>query len=126
QPITIRDKEFGAIRLRANGIYSYHVSDPAAFHQKIAGTQGVYTTEDLEPHLRGTIVGKVSDAFAQSGVPFLDMAANIEEFSTAMRAQVEPTFTELGLALDSFQVQSLSLPDELQKRLDERISMNMV
>ena len=68
----------------------------------------------------------MSDTFAKSGVPFLDMAANIEVFSTAMRAQVTPVFADFGLTIDSFQVESLSLPEELQKRLDERISMNMV
>src|SRR3954469_20113020 len=67
-PITIREKDFGAVRLRANGVYSYHVSDAPVFHQKVAATQAIYTVEDLEPHLRNTIVGKVSDAFAQSGV----------------------------------------------------------
>jgi membrane protease subunit (stomatin/prohibitin family) len=125
-PVTIRDKEFGAVRLRANGIYSYHVTDPAVFHQKVAATQGLYTAEELEPHLRNVIVGKVSDAFGQSGVAFLDMAGNIDELSTAMRAQVGPLFTDFGLALDTFQVESLSLPDELQKLLDQRIGMNMV
>jgi membrane protease subunit (stomatin/prohibitin family) len=125
-PITIRDKEFGAVRLRANGLYSYHLHDPAVFHQKLAATQGTYTVDELEPHLRNTIVGKVSDAFAKSGVPFLDMAANIENLSLAMRGQLTPMFSDYGLTLDSFQVESLSLPDELQKRLDERISMNMV
>lgn len=125
-PITIRDKEFGAVRLRANGLYSYHLYDPAVFHQKVAATSARYSIDELEPHLRNTIVGKVSDAFAKSGVPFLDMAANIENFSTAMRAQVSPMFADYGLTLDSFQVESLSLPEELQKRLDERISMNMV
>ena len=38
----------------------------------------------------------------------------------------EPVFTDLGLTLDSLVVENLSLPDELQKRLDERIGMNMV
>jgi membrane protease subunit (stomatin/prohibitin family) len=125
-PITIREKDFGAVRLLANGLYSYHLSDPAAFHQKIAATQAMYTVDELEPHLRSTIVGKVSDAFGQSAVPFLDMAGNIEEFSAAMKTQVAPVFTEMGLTLDSFQVQSLSLPEDLQKRLDERIGMNML
>jgi membrane protease subunit (stomatin/prohibitin family) len=125
-PVTIRDKDFGAVRLRANGIYSYHLTDPSSFHQKAAATQGVYTVGELEPHLRNTIVGKVSDAFGQSGVPFLDMAGNIEEFSAAMRTQVTPLFADFGLTLDSFQVESLSLPEELQKRLDERIGMNMM
>ena len=125
-PVAIRDKDFGAVRLRAHGVYAYHLSDPAVFHQKVAATQDRYTAAELEPHLRNTIVGKVSDTFAQSGVPFLDMAANIEEFSTAMRAQVASVFAEFGLTLDGFMVESLSLPDELQKRLDERIGMNMV
>jgi membrane protease subunit (stomatin/prohibitin family) len=125
-PITIRDKDFGAVRLRAHGLYAYHLTDPAVFHQRAAATQERYTVDELEPHLRNTIIGKVSDAFAQSGVPFLDMAANIEEFSQAMRAQVSPVFADFGLTVDGFQVESLSLPDELQKRLDERIGMNMV
>jgi membrane protease subunit (stomatin/prohibitin family) len=125
-PVTIRDKEFGAVRLRANGIYSYHLTDPAVFHQKVAATQAQYSTDELEPHLRNVIVGKVSDAFGQSGVPFLDMAGNIDELSTAMRTQVGPLFSDFGLTLDTFQVESLSLPDELQKLLDQRIGMNMV
>lgn len=125
-PITLRDKEFGALRIRGNGVYSYHLVNPLLFHQKLSGTQGTYTVADLEGHLRNTIIGQVSDAFAQSGIPFLDMAANLNELSRAMRDQVSPMFEELGLALDSFQVQNLSLPEELQKKLDERIGMNMV
>ena len=38
-PITIRDKEFGAIRLRGFGIYSYHVADAKIFYTKISGTR---------------------------------------------------------------------------------------
>ncbi|HYM25743.1 MAG TPA: SPFH domain-containing protein, partial [Vicinamibacterales bacterium] len=125
-PVTIRDKEFGAVRLRGFGIYSYHLTDPAVFHQKVAATQAQYGADELEPHLRNVIIGKVSDAFGQSGVAFLDMAGNIDELSTAMRAQVGPLFTDFGLTLDTFQVESLSLPDELQKLLDQRIGMNMV
>ena len=49
------------MRLRANGLYSYHLSDPAAFHQKIAATQALFTVDELEPHLRNTIIGEVSD-----------------------------------------------------------------
>src|SRR5258708_1926980 len=38
-PITIRDKDFGAVRLRSYGLYSYKVSDARTFHQKISGTR---------------------------------------------------------------------------------------
>jgi membrane protease subunit (stomatin/prohibitin family) len=125
QPITIRDKDFGMVRLRGFGLYSFHVADPTRFHQKISGTRETYSVADLEGHLRNTIVGQVSDAFAQSQIPFLDMAGNLIELGAAISTQVAPLLADLGLALDSFVVESLSLPDELQKKLDERIGMNM-
>lgn len=125
-PITIRDKEFGAVRLRAFGIYSYHLMNPKDFYSKVSGTRDVYRVEDLEGQLRNTIVGRITDTFASSNVPFLDMAANQVALSEKIAAQLKPSFTDLGIALDSFVVENLSLPDELQKVLDQRISMNMV
>jgi membrane protease subunit (stomatin/prohibitin family) len=125
-PITVRDKEFGAVRLRAFGIYSYHVADPRALHQKITGTRDQYMAVDLEGQLRETIVGILTGVFAQSNVPFLDMAANQTQLALQASDMLKPGFANLGLALDTFVVENLSLPDELQKILDQRISMNMV
>jgi len=125
-PITIRDKEFGAIRLRAFGIYSYHLQDPKVFYSKVSGTRDSYQVADLEGQLRNTIVGRITNTFAGSEIPFLDMAANQVALSEKIATQVKPVFAELGLSLDSFVVENLSLPDELQKVLDQRIGMNMV
>src|SRR5580700_9601175 len=125
-PITIRDKEFGAVRLRSYGIFSYHVFDPKVFHQKISGTRDVYRVADLDGQLRNTIIGRMTDMFGQSQIPFLDMAANQTELGSKMSEAMKPTFAELGLALDSFVVENLSLPDELQALLDKRIGMNMI
>ena len=83
-PITIRDKDFGMIRLRGFGMYSYHMANPLLFHQKVSGTRDLYTVADLDGHLRNTIVGRVSDAFAQSKIPFLDMASNLNALSQAL------------------------------------------
>ena len=126
QPVTVRDKEFGAVRLRAFGIYSYRVQDPRTFHTKVSGTVETYRTGDIEGQLRNTILGRMADTFGESGIPFLDMAGNQIELAQKIAEHVRPVFSELGLLLDSFVVESLSLPDELQKRLDERISMNMI
>jgi membrane protease subunit (stomatin/prohibitin family) len=125
-PITIRDKEFGAIRLRGFGIYSYHLSDPKTFHTKISGTRDVYRVVDLEGQLRNTIIAKMTDAFAQSQVPFLDMAASQGALAEKIGEHLKPAFNDYGLSLDSFVVENLSLPDELQKVLDQRISMNVL
>jgi membrane protease subunit (stomatin/prohibitin family) len=125
-PITIRDKEFGAVRLRAFGIYTYHIADPKVFYSKVSGTRNIYRVADLDGQLRNTTVGRITDTFAGSDLPFLDMAANQVALSGKITGQLKPAFTDLGLSLDSFVVENLSLPDELQKVLDQRISMNMV
>jgi membrane protease subunit (stomatin/prohibitin family) len=125
-PITIRDKEFGAIRLRGFGIYSYHMVDAKKFYTKISGTRDLYRVADLEGQLRNTIIAKMTDAFAGSQVPFLDMAANQGALAQKISEQLAPAFAEYGLSLDTFNVENLSLPEELQKVLDQRISMNMV
>ena len=125
-PITIREKEFGAIRVRAYGIYSYRIVDPRAFLTNVSATQEVYYAADLEGQLRNTIVAKLTDVIAPIEVPFLDMAANQGELAKKVAEQARPAFAVLGLGLDSFIIQSLSLPEELQKALDQRIGMNMV
>ncbi len=125
-PISIRDKEFGAIRLRGFGIYSYHLSDAKSFYSKISGTRDLYRVADLEGQLRNTIIAKMTDAFAASQVPFLDMAANQGALAEKISETLKPAFTEYGLTLDTLVVENLSLPEELQKVLDQRISMNML
>jgi len=125
-PITIRDKEFGAVRMRAFGIYSYKIADPKAFYLNISGTREIYTVDDLEGQLRNTIVASITDLFGESGIAFLDMAANQEELGALLKTRVEPMFQQYGLLLDRFQVENVSLPEDLQKILDQRIGMGVV
>jgi len=125
-PITIRDKEFGAVRIRAYGIYSYRVADPKVFYQKLSGTVEVYRVGDLEGQLRDTIVGRMTAAFASSAINFLDMAASQLQLGQTMMEALKPVFADLGLDIASFVVENISLPDELQKLLDQRIGMNMI
>lgn len=125
-PIAIRDKDFGAVRLRAFGIYTYRIADPREFQTNVSGTRETYTVEDLEGQLRNTVVASITDLFGESAIPFLDMAANQDEFGKKIREKLEPEFRKLGLALDGLQVQNISVPEELQKALDQRISMTMV
>ena len=126
QPVTLRDKDFGAIRVRAFGNYSWRVADPKLFQQQVSGTRGTYTVDEIDGQLRGLMLQHLSDAVAQSGIPFLDLAANQVEFATQIKAAVAPAFENLGLALDTITVQNVSLPEELQKILDQKIGMGMV
>jgi membrane protease subunit (stomatin/prohibitin family) len=126
QPVTIRDKDFGAVRLRAFGNYSYRVADPKLFHTEISGTRDVYTVADLDGQLRGLMLQHISDAVASSGVAFLDLAANQVEFARALMEATAPSFAAIGCKLEGVTMQNVSLPEELQKILDQKIGMGMV
>jgi len=126
QPVTIRDKDFGAVRLRAFGNYAYRIVDPKKFHTEISGTRDTYTVADLDGQLRGVMLQHISDAVAGSGVPFLDLAANQVEFAKQLREVTGPAFDALGLKLEGVTVQNVSLPEDLQKILDQKIGMGMV
>jgi len=125
-PITIRDKDFGMVRMRAFGIYSYKLTDPRKLHTEVSGTREQYMVDDLDGQLRNLVIGSMTDLFGESGVPFIDMAANQDELGRTLKGKLEPVFERYGLALDSFVVQNVSLPEELQKVLDSRIGMNMI
>ncbi len=126
QPVTIRDKDFGMVRLRAFGMYSYKLADPKKFFTEISGTRDTYTVDDLEMQLRNLVVSTMSSTLGNSAAPFLDMAANLGVMSDAMKTAMAPVFERYGVAIDNFAVESISLPEELQKALDTRISMGMV
>ena len=126
QPVTIRDADFGAVRLRAFGNYAFRVADARRFHTEVSGTRQQVTVADLDGQLRGLLLQHISDAVAASGVPFLDLAANQVEFAAQLRTAAADEFARLGLALEVVTVQNLSLPEELQKVLDQKIGMGMV
>ena len=124
-PVTIRDKEFGAVRLRAYGNYTYRIADPRKFFTQVSGTRQRYLAADVEDQLRAMIVEKMASIFAASDVSFLDMASNQSVLAAKIADQMKPGFAALGLEMSQFVVESISLPDELQKVMDQRIGMSM-
>jgi membrane protease subunit (stomatin/prohibitin family) len=125
QPITIRDKDFDMIRVRAFGMYSYRVADPRKFFTEISGTREVYTREEVEDQLRGIMLATMATSLGGSNVAFLDMAANQALMAQQVKGDLATAFARYGVGLDEFNVASVSLPEELQAALDERIGAGM-
>jgi membrane protease subunit (stomatin/prohibitin family) len=125
QPITIRDKDFDMIRVRAFGMYSYRVADARAFFTAISGTREVYTRDEVEDQLRGIMLATMASSLGGANVAFLDMAANQALMAQQVGKDLSGAFARYGIELDAFNVASVSLPEELQAALDERISAGM-
>jgi membrane protease subunit (stomatin/prohibitin family) len=126
QPITVRDKEFGALRIRAFGSYGFRVDDVAVFAAKLMGTLEHIGVGDLEPQLRGVISTAIATALGQGEIAFLDLAGNQQALSDRLRDAVAPAFEQWGLKCTSFYVESVSLPENVQEYLDKASSMRVV
>jgi membrane protease subunit (stomatin/prohibitin family) len=125
QPITIRDKDFDMIRVRAFGIYSYRIADARKFFTEISGTREAYSRDQVEDQLRGILMATMANSLGASQIPFLDMAANQSLMGQQVRGDLAGAFARYGIGLDEFNVASVSLPEELQASLDERIAAGM-
>ena len=125
-PVMMRDSDFGMIRLRAFGIFSFRVTDPVAFLKEVFGTTELMTVEGVEGQIKRTVVSALSDILAQSKIPALDLAANYDELGQFALNALQPRVSPLGLKLESFVVENISLPQEVEQAMDRRTSMGVV
>ncbi len=125
-PVMMRDKDFGMVRIRAFGVYAMKLSDPKVFFNTIVGTQGLTTTEDIITQLRSTIVSRMSDAVAEAGIPAIDLAAKYDELGLEAKKRVQADFTEFGLELTRFVIENVSLPPEVEAAIDQRSKLGVL
>lgn len=126
QPVTVRDAEFGGLRIRAFGSYSFRVADLEPFVSRVVGTLQGVSASSLEPQLRAAIQTALATALGGSGIAFLDLAANQQALSDRIKLEVDRAFAQWGLECLSFYVESISLPEEVQAHLDKGSSMRVL
>jgi excisionase family DNA binding protein len=126
EPITLRDQDFGIVRLRAFGNYSVQINNPQLFVTKIVGTGTGYQTNQIQDFLRGMIIARFSDLLGTSKVAALDLPAMQDELGAGVRAKLTDEFDAFGLALKTLFLQNISLPEEVQKAVDQRASMGAI
>jgi len=122
-PVTLRDPEFGMVRIRAFGTYSIRIVDPEKVMRELSGTEERCRVSQIENPIRAAIVTRFTDFVAESRVPFLDFAANLNEFSEALGPEIHAELQPFGFSLERFFVQNISLPPEVEKVLDQRAGM---
>lgn len=125
-PIMLRDAEFGPIRIRAFGSYSFKVSNPENVLRKLSTTNEKYMVEDINEQLRNIIVTRFTDVIAEAKIPVLDVASQMDEFSALLHKNMDPEFVEYGFSITKFLVENVSLPPEVEAMLDKRSSMGIV
>lgn len=126
-PIVLRDKDFGMVRIRGYGIYAFKVTDAKKFMTEMFGTNSVFTTEEVSEQLRPMVIQSITDAIAESKISLLDLAANYKEFSDTVTKVSGGEFeSSYGVKLEKLVVENISLPEEVEKALDERSKLGIM
>ncbi len=125
-PIIIRDKDFGSVRVRGYGSYAFRVKDPYVFMQELSGTNSSFETADIDAWLRSMIVTGITDTIAESKIPVLDMAANLLELGEIVQKALSPDLEKIGIELTKFNFENFSLPENLEKVLDRTTELGMM
>lgn len=126
QPITFRDADFGMVRLRSFGKYSFRLVDSALLLNTLVGTQGKYTTDEVTSFLRDLIVSRLTDLLGTLKISMLDLPSRYDEVASATRAKVSEEFGKYGLELSDFFISAITPPEEVQKAIDSRSAMGAV
>ncbi len=121
-PIMVRDPEFAMVRLRAFGTYEIRISNPETFMVEIVGTDGHFTTDEIDNQLTNLIVSRFATIIGKDNTPVLDMAGNYELFGDFLTEKISPYFDEYGLELTKMLIENISLPEEVEKAMDTRSS----
>ncbi len=125
-PIMIRDKDFGPVRVRGFGSYAFRVTDPYVFMQELSGTNSSYETGDIDAWLRSIIVTGITDTVAESKIPILDMAANLLELGEIVCKALNVDLEKIGVEITKFNFENFSLPENLEKVLDKTTELGMM
>lgn len=125
-PIIIRDKDYGVVRIRAFGTYSFKVEDPYVFLQELSGTNSSFKTDDITDWLRSLVVTRITDVIGESKIPILDMAGNQVELGQYVAQALTESFKGIGLVISGFNFENFSLPEAIEKALDEAASLGIM
>ncbi len=126
EPVVFRDAELGMVRLRAFGTYAYRVSDSQLFVNTVVGSQGLFETGGLKDFYRDIIVSRLNDLLGESLKTIFDLARLYDELGAAAKARIAEDFTKYGVDLTDFYINSITPPDEVQAKIDERAAMGAV
>lgn len=126
-PIMLRDKDFGVVRVRAFGTFDFRIVDPPVFLREVAGTDHHFRLDEFHDTMRSRMVSVFTDALATASIPVLDLATRYEEVGNAILPLVNPqTIAKYGIEITTFILENASVPPEVEAAIDKRSSMSAI
>lgn len=112
------------VEVKCFGKYTFTISDPALFMSKIAGTADEYRKDEIIEQMRSEVVGAFQNVLNEMGnsahkVPVLELPSATAEIKKVMDEKVfDQPIRDRGMNLKGFVVESVTLDDESEKKID--------
>src|SRR4030043_2395818 len=124
-PVAFKDSKLGLIRLRAFGIFNVRVIQPVLFVHTLVGTQGIYTTEEIEEYLSRVIVSRFNDHLGDHLDTILNLPGQYDKLSEGLIERLQKDFSRYGLGLYNLYIVSITPPPDVQKAIDDKSRLSM-
>jgi membrane protease subunit (stomatin/prohibitin family) len=118
-PITLNDERFGLVEIRAFGTYAFRINDAGKFLIDIVGTDNNFTNFEINEHLKSLIATRFTDTVGEANLPIELYAANTTELSETCKEVMQPEFNSVGISLEKFFIENVSMPEDLKKEIFE-------
>ncbi|MEE4604754.1 MAG: SPFH domain-containing protein [Desulfobacteraceae bacterium] len=124
-PVAFKDTELGLIRLRAFGVFNLQVVQPVLFINRLVGTQGMFSTAEIEEYLNRVIVSRFNDYMGETIDSILNLPAKYDELSEGLAKRLHEDFSHFGINLTHLYVNAITPPPEVQQAIDDRSRMGV-
>jgi membrane protease subunit (stomatin/prohibitin family) len=124
-PVAFKDSELGLIRLRAFGVFNIQIIQPVLFVNTLVGTQGVYTTEEVEEYLNQVIVSRFNDFLGEHLDTLLNLPGKYDDIAGGLKKRLQEDFSRFGLGLANIYINSITPPPEVQQAIDDKSRLNV-
>jgi membrane protease subunit (stomatin/prohibitin family) len=118
-PITLSDDRFGLVEIRAFGTYAFKIDDAGKFIIDIVGTDNNFTNFEINEHLKSLIATRFTDTAGKANLPIELYAANTTKLSQTCLEVMNPEFLTVGISLEKFYIENVSMPEDLKKEIFE-------
>lgn len=126
-PVLMRDKDFGVVRIRAFGSYDFRIVELAKFLKEVAGTDQNFRIDEFADTMRSRIVSVFTEALAKAQVPVLDVATRYSDLGAALTQIINPAMVDkYGIEITTFVLENVSVPPEVEEAIDKRSSMGAI
>lgn len=127
EPLIFRDTEFGLVRIRAFGQFSYKVIDPTLFITQFVGTMKYAKSEEIMNWLKGELIKALNDTLGElkrdKNMSVVDMPAYLQEMEQIVLTKVTGETERYGLKITKIADLNINLPEEVQQAVDKRGAM---